>query len=317
MLGHGKLRGTEDMKKPAKLKIWRIIPTPKCLLLAVPYGWLMLFFMLPFLIVLKISFAEAQISIPPYSELVTYAEQQIRLLLNIGNYQYLFEDDLYISSYLHSIRIALVSTLLCLLIGFPLAWAIVHSKPSTRNVLLMLIILPSWTSFLIRVYAWIGILKNNGLLNNMLMTFGILDEPLRILHTDWAVYIGIVYTYLPFMVLPLYTALMRVDYSLIEAASDLGAKPFTTLFSILVPLTRAGIIAGSMLVFIPAVGEFVIPELLGGPDSILIGKVLWQEFFNNRDWPVASAVATVMLLILMVPILWFHRYQKRELEAQG
>ncbi|GAA5646239.1 putrescine ABC transporter permease PotH [Vibrio proteolyticus] len=305
------------MKKPAKLKIWRIIPTPKCLLLAVPYGWLMLFFMLPFLIVLKISFAEAQISIPPYSELVTYAEQQIRLLLNIGNYQYLFEDDLYISSYLHSIRIALVSTLLCLLIGFPLAWAIVHSKPSTRNVLLMLIILPSWTSFLIRVYAWIGILKNNGLLNNMLMTFGILDEPLRILHTDWAVYIGIVYTYLPFMVLPLYTALMRVDYSLIEAASDLGAKPFTTLFSILVPLTRAGIIAGSMLVFIPAVGEFVIPELLGGPDSILIGKVLWQEFFNNRDWPVASAVATVMLLILMVPILWFHRYQKRELEAQG
>ncbi|MHC6529277.1 MULTISPECIES: putrescine ABC transporter permease PotH [unclassified Vibrio] len=305
------------MKKPAKLKIWRIIPTPKCLLLAVPYGWLMLFFMLPFLIVLKISFAEAQISIPPYSELVTYAEQQIRLLLNIGNYQYLFEDDLYISSYLHSIRIALVSTLLCLLIGFPLAWAIVHSKPSTRNVLLMLIILPSWTSFLIRVYAWIGILKNNGLLNNMLITFGILDEPLRILHTDWAVYIGIVYTYLPFMVLPLYTALMRVDYSLIEAASDLGAKPFTTLFSILVPLTRAGIIAGSMLVFIPAVGEFVIPELLGGPDSILIGKVLWQEFFNNRDWPVASAVATVMLLILMVPILWFHRYQKRELEAQG
>lgn len=305
------------MKKPAKLKIWRIIPTPKCLLLAVPYGWLMLFFMLPFLIVLKISFAEAQISIPPYSELVTYAEQQIRLLLNIGNYQYLFEDDLYISSYLHSIRIALVSTLLCLLIGFPLAWAIVHSKPSTRNVLLMLIILPSWTSFLIRVYAWIGILKNNGLLNNMLITFGILDEPLRILHTNWAVYIGIVYTYLPFMVLPLYTALMRVDYSLIEAASDLGAKPFTTLFSILVPLTRAGIIAGSMLVFIPAVGEFVIPELLGGPDSILIGKVLWQEFFNNRDWPVASAVATVMLLILMVPILWFHRYQKRELEAQG
>ncbi|AEX21378.1 MULTISPECIES: putrescine ABC transporter permease PotH [Vibrio] len=305
------------MIKKAKLDIWRVIPTPKCLLLAVPYGWLLLFFLLPFLIVFKISFAEAQVSIPPYSELLSYAEQQLQLLLNIGNYEYLLEDDLYVSSYLESIRIAFISTLLCLVVGFPIAWAIVHSTPSTRNVLLMLIILPSWTSFLIRVYAWIGILKNNGLLNNVLLTIGAIDEPLKILHTDVAVYIGIVYTYLPFMVLPLYTALMRVDYSLIEASSDLGAKPITTLFSVLIPLTRAGIIAGSMLVFIPAVGEFVIPELLGGPDSILIGKVLWQEFFNNRDWPVASAVATTMLLILMVPILWFHRYQKRELEVQG
>ncbi|MCZ4292748.1 putrescine ABC transporter permease PotH [Vibrio sinaloensis] len=303
------------MKTHAKLNFWRVVPTPKCLLLSIPYGWLLLFFLLPFLIVFKISFAEAQIAIPPYSELWSYAEQKIQLLLNIGNYQYLVEDDLYISSYLQSIRIAIVSTALCLLIGFPIAWAIVHSTPATRNILLMLIILPSWTSFLIRVYAWIGILKNNGLLNNVLMSLGAIDEPLKILHTDAAVYIGIVYTYLPFMVLPIYTALMRVDYSLIEASSDLGAKPYTTLFSILVPLTRAGIIAGSMLVFIPAVGEFVIPELLGGPDSILIGKVLWQEFFNNRDWPVASAVAIVMLLLLMIPILWFHRYQKRELEA--
>lgn len=317
LLGQGKLCGTQDMKKPAKLNIWSVVPTPKCLLLAVPYGWLLLFFLLPFLIVFKISFAEAQISIPPYSELLSYAEQQLQLLLNVGNYQYLIEDDLYASSYIQSIRIAFVSTVLCLIIGFPIAWAIVHSSPSTRNVLLMLIILPSWTSFLIRVYAWIGILKNNGLLNNVLMMSGVIDEPLQILHTDTAVYIGIIYTYLPFMVLPLYTALMRVDYSLLEAASDLGAKPMTTLFTVLVPLTRAGIIAGSMLVFIPAVGEFVIPELLGGPDTVLIGKVLWQEFFNNRDWPVASAVAIVMLLILMLPILWFHRYQKRELEAQG
>ena len=317
LLGQGKLCGTQDMKKPAKLNIWSVVPTPKCLLLAVPYGWLLLFFLLPFLIVFKISFAEAQIAIPPYSELWSYAEQQLQLLLNIGNYQYLIEDDLYASSYIQSIRIAFISTVLCLIIGFPIAWAIVHSSPSTRNVLLMLIILPSWTSFLIRVYAWIGILKNNGLLNNVLMMSGVIDEPLQILHTDTAVYIGIIYTYLPFMVLPLYTALMRVDYSLLEAASDLGAKPMTTLFSVLVPLTKAGIIAGSMLVFIPAVGEFVIPELLGGPDTVLIGKVLWQEFFNNRDWPVASAVAIVMLLILMLPILWFHRYQKRELEAQG
>lgn len=317
LLGQGKLCGTQDMKKPAKLNIWSVVPTPKCLLLAVPYGWLLLFFLLPFLIVFKISFAEAQIAIPPYSELLSYAEQQLQLLLNIGNYQYLIEDDLYASSYIQSIRIAFVSTVLCLIIGFPIAWAIVHSTPSTRNVLLMLIILPSWTSFLIRVYAWIGILKNNGLLNNVLLMSGVIDEPLQILHTDTAVYIGIIYTYLPFMVLPLYTALMRVDYSLLEAASDLGAKPMTTLFTVLVPLTRAGIIAGSMLVFIPAVGEFVIPDLLGGPDTVLIGKVLWQEFFNNRDWPVASAVAIVMLLILMLPILWFHRYQKRELEAQG
>lgn len=298
-----------------KLKLGRVIPAPRSLLVAVPYGWLLLFFLLPFLIVFKISFAEAQISIPPYSELLSYAEQQLSLLLNVGNYQYLVEDNLYATSYLQSIRVALVSTVICLLVGFPIAWAIVHSKPSTRNVMLMLIILPSWTSFLIRVYAWIGILKNNGLLNNVLLSVGVIDEPLRILHTDVAVYIGIVYTYLPFMVLPLYTALMRVDYSLIEAASDLGAKPVTTLFQVLIPLTRAGIIAGSMLVFIPAVGEFVIPELLGGPDTVLIGKVLWQEFFNNRDWPVASAVAIVMLLILMVPILWFHRYQKRELGA--
>lgn len=280
----------------------------------IPFTWLLLFFLLPFLFVFKISFAEAQLSIPPYSDLFSYLDEKLEIFLNIGSYLYLVQDDLYASSYLLSIRTAAISTLLCLLIGYPTAWAIVHSKPATRNVLLMLIILPSWTSFLIRVYALIGLLKNNGLLNNLLMNIGIIDQPLKILHTDLAVYIGIVYTYLPFMVLPIYTALMKVDYSLVEAAFDLGARPFKVLFQVLVPMTKAGIIAGSMLVFIPAVGEFVIPELLGGPDSILIGRVLWQEFFNNRDWPVASAVAITMLLVLMVPILWFHRYQKRELE---
>ncbi len=280
----------------------------------VPFTWLLLFFLLPFLFVFKISFAEAQLSIPPYSDLFNYLDDKLEVFLNVGSYLYLVQDDLYASSYLLSIRTAAISTLLCLLIGYPTAWAIVHSKPATRNVLLMLIILPSWTSFLIRVYALIGLLKNNGLLNNLLMSIGIIDQPLKILHTDLAVYIGIVYTYLPFMVLPIYTALMKVDYSLVEAAFDLGARPFKVLFQVLVPMTKAGINAGSMLVFIPAVGEFVIPELLGGPDSILIGRVLWQEFFNNRDWPVASAVAITMLLILMVPILWFHRYQKRELE---
>ncbi|MFM2480644.1 putrescine ABC transporter permease PotH [Celerinatantimonas sp. YJH-8] len=286
------------------------------LLVLPPYVWLLLFFLLPFAIVLKISFAEAQLSIPPYTDLLHYADEQLQVLLNIGNYLYMVSDDLYVESYLRSIEVAAISTFLCLLVGYPMAWAIVHSKPQTRNILLMLIVLPSWTSFLIRVYAWIGILKNNGLLNNVLMMAGIIDQPLHILHTNVAVYIGIVYTYLPFMVLPLYTALMRVDYSLLEAARDLGAKPTVIFWRILLPLTKAGVIAGSMLVFIPAVGEFVIPTLLGGPNTILIGKVLWQEFFNNRDWPVASAVAIVMLLILMVPILIFQRYQKRELEAE-
>ncbi len=280
----------------------------------IPYTWLLLFFLLPFLFVFKISFAEAQLAIPPYTDLFNYLDDKLEVFLNLGSYLYLVQDDLYVSSYLLSLRTAAIATLLCLLIGFPTAWAIVHSKPATRNVLLMLIILPSWTSFLIRVYALIGLLKNNGIINNLLMWLGIIDHPLQILHTDLAVYIGIVYTYLPFMVLPIYTALMKVDYSLVEAAFDLGARPFKVLFQVLVPLTRPGIIAGSMLVFIPAVGEFVIPELLGGPDSILIGRVLWQEFFNNRDWPVAAAVAITMLLILIVPILWFHRYQKRELE---
>ncbi|TCS40657.1 putrescine ABC transporter permease PotH [Reinekea marinisedimentorum] len=291
------------------------IPLKRYALIAVPYSWLLLFFLLPFLFVFKISLAEAQISIPPYSSLFSFVDNQLSIFLNIGNYLYLIEDSLYVSSYLQSVWIAFFSTLLCLLIGFPTAWAIVHSKPSMRNVLLMLIILPSWTSFLIRIYAWIGILKNNGLLNNALMSIGLIDQPLHIMHTQIAVYIGIVYNYLPFMVLPIYTALMKVDYSLMEAASDLGARPAVSLFNVLIPQAKAGLIAGSMLVFIPAVGEVIIPELLGGPNSLLIGRVLWQEFFNNRDWPVASAVAIVMLLVLMVPIVWFHRYQKREMEA--
>lgn len=281
-----------------------------------PYIWLLLFFLLPLAIVLKISFSQAQLAIPPYTELMHYAQQQLQIMLNFGNYLFMVSDSLYINSYLRSLEVAAIATFLCLMIGYPVAWAIVHSKPATRNILLMLIVLPSWTSFLIRVYAWIGILKNNGLLNNALMMAGVIDHPLHIMHTNLAVYIGIVYTYLPFMVLPLYTALMRVDYSLLEAASDLGAKPATIVWRILLPLTRGGMIAGSMLVFIPAVGEFVIPTLLGGPNSILIGKVLWQEFFNNRDWPVASAVAIVMLLILMIPILIFQHFQKRELETQ-
>ncbi|MEL4014249.1 putrescine ABC transporter permease PotH [Dryocola clanedunensis] len=281
------------------------------LVIALPYLWLILLFMLPFLIVFKISFAEMARAIPPYTDLATWADDRLEIALNFANYFQLTDDPLYAEAYLQSLQVAGISTLCCLAMGYPLAWAIAHSKPSTRNILLLLVILPSWTSFLIRVYAWMGILKNNGVLNNVLIWLGVIDQPLTILHTNLAVYIGIVYAYLPFMVLPIYTALTRIDYSLVEASMDLGARPLKTFFSVIVPLTKGGIIAGSMLVFIPAVGEFVIPELLGGPDSIMIGRVLWQEFFNNRDWPVASGVAIVMLLLLIVPIMWFHKYQNK------
>ena len=313
------MRGTDNMNLDSlrQLPLMGWLPRGRHLVIAIPYVWMLLFFLIPFAIILKISFAEVQIAIPPYTDLVSYAEEKLNVVFNLGNYLYLLDDEMYLDSYLQSIQVATISTLLCLLIGYPMAWAIVHSSPAMRIALLMLVVLPSWTSFLIRVYAWIGILKNNGLINNFLMWLGVIDEPLMLLHTNAAVYVGIVYAYLPFMILPIYTALMRMDYSLVEAASDLGARPYRTFLSVTLPLTKSGIIAGSMLVFIPAVGEFVIPELLGGPDSLLIGRVLWQEFFNNRDWPVASAVAVVMLTILMIPIIWFYRYQRREMQESG
>ncbi|MCL9641802.1 putrescine ABC transporter permease PotH [Rahnella victoriana] len=283
------------------------------LVILLPLVWFLLLFLLPFLIVFKISFAEMARAIPPYTDLVTWSDGMLDIALNIANYIGLTQDPLYIDAYLQSLQVAAISTLFCLLIGYPLAWVVAHSRTSTRNILLLLVILPSWTSFLIRVYAWIGILKDNGVLNNVLLWLHVIDQPLVILHTNLAVYIGIVYSYLPFMVLPIYTALTRMDYSLVEAAQDLGARPMKTFFKVIMPLTKGGIIAGSMLVFIPAVGEYVIPELLGGPDSNMIGRVLWQEFFNNRDWPVASAVAVVMLLLLIMPILWFQKYQNKEL----
>lgn len=300
--------------KPGGAKLWLArlqMAHGRKLIIALPYLWLILLFLLPFLIVFKISLAEMARAIPPYTDLVSWEEGQASILLNFANFLQLTDDPLYYEAYLQSLQVAAVSTICCLLLGYPLAWAVAHSKPSTRNILLLLVILPSWTSFLIRVYAWMGILKENGILNNVLLWLGVIDQPLTILHTNLAVYIGIVYAYLPFMVLPIYTALTRIDYSLVEASLDLGARPLKTFFSVIVPLTKGGIIAGSMLVFIPAVGEFVIPELLGGPDSIMIGRVLWQEFFNNRDWPVASAVAITMLVVLIVPIMWFHKYQNK------
>ncbi|MGE6529477.1 ABC transporter permease subunit [Pseudomonas sp. NPDC077382] len=286
------------------------------LVIGVPFLWLALFFLLPFVIVLKISFAEADVAIPPYTEVFAYAEQQLQIIINLGNYVFLSEDDLYWAAYAGSLRIAFFSTLICLLVGYPMAYAIARARKDLQTVLLLLIMMPTWTAILIRVYAWMGILSSNGILNGLLQGLGLIEEPLRILNTDLAVYIGVVYSYLPFMILPLYANLVKHDLSLLEAASDLGARNLTSFWKITVPLSKNGIIAGCMLVFIPVVGEFVIPELLGGPETLMIGKVLWQEFFNNRDWPVASALAVVMLAILLVPIILFNRNQTKELEGK-
>ncbi|MBC3952696.1 MULTISPECIES: ABC transporter permease subunit [Pseudomonas] len=295
----------------------RITPNGRQLVIGAPFLWLFLFFALPFLIVIKISFAEADVAIPPYTEIFSYAEQKFEVILNFANYALLTGDDLYISAYLGSLKMAFFSTLLCLLIGFPMAYAIATARKELQTVLLLLIMMPTWTAILIRVYAWMGILSNNGLLNAFLMWLGLIDEPLQILNTNLAVYIGVVYSYLPFMILPLYANLVKHDPSLLEAASDLGSSNFNSFWKITVPLSKNGVIAGCMLVFIPVVGEFVIPELLGGPETLMIGRVLWQEFFNNRDWPVASALAVIMLLILIVPIILFNRSQAKELEGRA
>ncbi|MHC8359464.1 ABC transporter permease subunit [Pseudomonas sp. LS2P72] len=292
------------------------MPGGRQLVIGVPFIWLFLFFMLPFFIVLKISFAEADVAIPPYTEIYSFIDQKLQVLLNLGNYAMLAGDELYIAAYLGSLKMALISTVLCLLIGYPMAYAIASARKEMQTVLVLLIMMPTWTAILIRVYAWMGILSNNGLLNGFLMTMGWIDEPLQILNTNLAVYIGVVYSYLPFMILPLYANLVKHDNSLLEAASDLGSSTFNSFWKITIPLSKNGIVAGCMLVFIPVVGEFVIPELLGGPETLMIGKVLWQEFFNNRDWPVASALAVVMLAILIVPIILFNRSQAKEMEGK-
>jgi putrescine transport system permease protein len=278
------------------------------LVLGLPFLWLGVFFFAPFLIVLKVSFAEALLGNPPFGPLVEWVDGAfVQLRLNLDNYRLMLEDSLYFGAFVNSIKVAALSTLLCLLLGYPMAYGIARARRSLRLPLLLLIILPFWTSFLIRVYAWIGILKNNGLINNLLLSAGIIDQPLALLHSPVAVYVGIVYSYLPFMILPLYATLVRLDLTLLEAAADLGARPFTAFLKVTLPLSLPGIIAGSLLVFVPATGEFVIPDLLGGPDSLMIGKVLWTEFFNNADWPVASAMAVVLLLVLVFPVAWLQR----------
>jgi len=284
----------------------------KNLVIAVPTLWLFIFFLIPFAVVLKISFAEAMIARPPYSNMIEQTESGFALNFSFLSYQYLVGDGLYLTAYGSSLRIAFFSTIFALLVGYPMAYFMARTSGRWRGILLMLVIMPFWTSFLLRVYAWIGILKGNGYINNLLMSLGLINEPLVMMQTDFAVYIGIVYTYLPFMILPLYANLVKLDGSLLEASSDLGAKPFTTFLTITLPLSLPGILAGCMLVFIPVVGEFVIPALLGGPDTNMIGRVLWDEFFRNRDWPTASAVAIIMLLVLVLPIMLLQKTQDRQ-----
>ncbi|MFT7245772.1 MAG: putrescine transport system permease protein [Candidatus Azotimanducaceae bacterium] len=281
--------------------------------IAPPYAWLLLFFALPFLFIFKISFAESLLAMPPYSEIWSWADDGFEWLGSMNNYLFLLEDDLYYVAYFNSVRLALISTIVCLLIAYPMAYAIARMDEPYRSMFLLLVILPSWTSFLIRIYAWIGLLKNNGLVNHLLQSIGLIDEPIAMLHSDFAIYLGIVYGYLPFMILPIYTNLVKLDPSLIEAGYDLGARPWKVFVTIILPLSMGGVIAGCFLVFIPAVGEFIIPDLLGGPDTLMIGKVLWQEFFVNRDWPVASAIAVVMLGFLIIPIYFYRRIEMRQM----
>ena len=285
----------------------------RTLVIAIPFLWLLLFFFVPFLIVLWVSTSFVVIAQPPYTHI-----QDGTFTLNLGeSFGRLFHDSLYYKAYLNSLVVALVSTIVCLVIGYPMAYGMARCSHSTRNILLMLIILPFWTSFLIRVYAWIGLLKNNGLINEFLIWLNVIETPINMMNTNFAVYVGIVYSYLPFMILPLYANLEKMDISLLEAATDLGCKPIKAFFLITVPLSFPGIVAGSMLVFIPAVGEYVIPELLGGPSSLMIGRVLVNEFFSNRDWPTASAVAVAILLALVVPLMIYQKYQDKELEKES
>ena len=285
------------------------------LVLAIPFGWLLIFFLAPFFIVMKISVAETVIASPPFTPMIDWVSDGImHVRIVIDNYAYLWEDDLYVNTYLNSLKISTISTILCLLLGYPISYAIVRSSHTTKHILLMLIILPFWTSFLLRVYAWMGILADQGLINDFIRWLGY--EPIRLLYTQTAVYIGIVYTYVPFMILPLYANMEKLDWELLEAAADLGARPMTTFFTVTLPMTLPGIIAGSLLVFIPATGEYVIPDLLGGGNVLMIGRVLYNEFNANVDWPVASAVAIALLLVLVLPMMLYQHIQGKEVEGK-
>ena len=279
--------------------------------IGVPMAFLLAVFALPFLVVFKISVSETEGV--RFLDLLTWVDGMLQLKLRFSNYLYiLFEDALYLEAYLSSIKYAALTTVICLAIGYPFAYFMARSRPEARPALLMLVMLPFWTSFLLRVYAWKMLLADNGVFNNIALALGLLDEPLKIMHTPFSLTLGMVYTYLPFMVLPLYANLVKMDIRLLEAALDLGATPWQAFWRITVPLSKGGVAAGSLLVFIPCVGEFVIPELLGGPQTLMIGRVLWDEFFANNDWPMAASVAVVMVLLIIVPLALFNKYQAEQ-----
>jgi len=281
--------------------------------LVTPYAWLLLFFLAPFFIILKISVADPVVAMPPFTPLLDWAASGWdRIHVSLDNYLFLFDDPYYITIYLNSVKMAAISTVLCLLLGYPMAYFIARQTPRRRGLLLLAVILPFWISFLLRVYAWIGLLNTHGVINNTLMALGLIDQPLSLIYNDFAVYIGIVYSYLPFMILPLYANLEKLDLDLQDAAADLGARRWQVFVDVTLPLSFPGIVAGSLLVFIPAIGEFIIPALLGGSDTLMIGRALWDEFFINRDWPVASAVSVVLLLILVLPMMWFQKVQSEQ-----
>lgn len=302
------------------------------LVIGIPYVWLLIFFLIPFVIVLKISFAEQEIAIPPYSPLFVTDPVTGQQTLHIftQNYKDIFDSmgstiaqmfgfggadgnsNIYVRTYWSSIKTAFITTVICLLIGYPMAYAISRAHPSYRNGLLLAIMLPFWTSFLLRVYAWMGLLSSNGIINTLLLEYGIISEPLNMFYNTFSLQLVMVYAYLPFMILPLYTQLIKLDHRLLEAASDLGATPIKAFFTITLPLSKTGIIAGSMLVFVPAVGEFVIPDLVGGSDNLMIGKTLWMAFFDQNNWPLASALAVIMVLLLVIPIAIFQHYENKE-----
>ena len=280
--------------------------------IATPYLWLLLFFLVPFAIILKISLADPVVEQPPFTPSFDASGD---LAVTLDNFSFLLTDKLYAITYLRSVLMALIATLLCLALGFPMAYGIARARAEVRGLLLLMVVLPFWISFLLRVYAWMGLMNNNGTINNLLLGLGIIDAPLQLMYTDFAVFVGLTYSYLPFMILPLYATLERMDEDLVEAALDLGATPTRAFWDVTWPLARQGVIAGCLLVFIPAIGEYVIPYLLGGPDALLIGRVLFDEFFANRDWPLASAVAVVLLLLLVIPIVMLQRSQTRDEEG--
>jgi putrescine transport system permease protein len=292
--------------------------------IGLPYAYLLVFFLLPFLIVFKISVSEMEAV--SFKDVLTFQDGVLQLSLRFGSYQYIWDDPLYLSTYLSSLKYAAATTLLCLLIGYPFAYFMARARPSLQPALLMGVMLPFWTSFLLRVYAWKGLLSEGGWvaglitgsgLDQLLYAVGLIPAPGQLMHTPFSLVLGMAYTYLPFMILPLYGNLAKMDLRLLEAAADLGASPWVAFWRITVPLSKAGIIAGSMLVFIPCVGEYVIPELLGGPETLMIGRVMWDEFFANNDWPMASSVAVVMVLLIIVPLALFNKYQAESQEGAG